>query len=118
MKAEKWVSERLDADALNFRSKNKVVSLKQIAHLLEIEKDLRECEHYLDLTCGRNMSYSKCSDWFDLMEELGFLVNNRFLPIIDIINKTTDFEQTKRTFTLEAVACDLSLIANILSKNG
>ncbi|MGK0269461.1 MAG: hypothetical protein ACI88H_000092 [Cocleimonas sp.] len=90
--------------------------MNEISRLLAIEKDLRECEHYLDLTGGRSMSYSKCSDWLDLMEELGFLVNKRFLPLIDIINKTTDFEQTKRTFTLEAVACDLSLIANMLSK--
>ncbi|NQY89537.1 MAG: hypothetical protein HRT51_17690 [Colwellia sp.] len=53
-----------------------------------------------------------------LMEEQGFLVNNRFLPIIDIIHSTKNYESTKRVFTLELVASDLSLIANILLKNG
>lgn len=92
--------------------------MNEIAHLLSIEKDLRECEHFLDSEVGGSMSFSRDPNWFSLMEELGFLANNRFLPIIDIINKTKNYESTKRCFTLESVACDLSLIANILCENG
>jgi hypothetical protein len=87
--------------------------MNDIERLLDIEKDFRECEKFLRLDIGRNMSFAKNSGWFDLMEKLGFLVNKRFLPIIDIINKTKELKEKERFFTLEAVACDLGLIANI-----
>jgi len=45
------------------------------------------------------------------MEEEGFLVNGKFLPIIDIIYKTKDMTEEVRAFTLESVGCGLSLMA-------
>jgi hypothetical protein len=89
-----------------------------IVKLLDIEKDLRIAESFL-LCCDtigglRNMNCCKNEGWFSLMEELGFLVEGSFLPIIDIINKTKDMTPTVRAFTLESVGCDLSLITGVL----
>ena len=93
--------------------KKQITGVYMINKLLDLEKDLRECEGAI--ACGlRRLSWSKDEGWFSLMEELGFLVNGKFLPIIDIISKTKDMTPTVRVFTLESVDCDLSLIAGVL----
>ena len=80
--------------------------------LLDIEKDLRECDSALangvrHLDCVRDSSY------FDAMEELGFIVNNKFLPIRDIFEIASKNEVYQRTFRLESVANGLSDIYNV-----
>ena len=86
-----------------------------INQLLDLEMDLRlseEC-HAACFKHGlpRNMSGCRDEVWFQLMEDNGFLVNGRFLSIINIIYKTKDMSEALKVFTLESVGCDLSLIA-------
>ena len=88
-----------------------------INELLDLEMDLRlseEC-HALCFKHGlpRNMSGCRDEGWFQLMEDNGFLVNGRFLSIINIISKTKSMSETLRVFTLESVGCDLSKIAKV-----
>ena len=89
-----------------------------IAALLDLEKDLRlseACHAFASLHgLHRNMSNCRGEGWFKLMEDEGFLVDGKFLPIIDIILKTKDMSETKRVFTLESVGCDLSLFARFV----
>ncbi len=85
-----------------------------IDKILDLEKDLRLSEA-CHATCSplglpRNMSVCRDEGWFVLMEEEGFLVDGKFLSIIDILYKTKDMSLTVRTFTLESVGCDLSLL--------
>lgn len=86
-----------------------------INKLLDLEKDLRlseECHSFcLKNGLPRNMDNCRGEAWFQLMEEIGFLVDGKFLPIIDIIYKTKGMTETAMAFTLESVGCDLSLIA-------
>ena len=85
-----------------------------INQILDLEKDLRLSEacHAVCAPHGlpRNMNNCRNEGWFTLMEEEGFLVDGKFLSIIDILLKTKDMSLTKRTFTLESVGCDLSLL--------
>ena len=85
-----------------------------INKILDLEKDLRLSEdcHATCFSLGlpRNMTWCRDEAWFVLMEEEGFLVDGKFLSIIDILAKTKDMSLTKRTFTLESVGCDLSLL--------
>jgi hypothetical protein len=75
--------------------------------LLDIEKNLRNYEGAL--ACGfRHYDCVHDEDYFLLMEELGFLVNNRFIPIIDILISAARFSVQHEIFALEAVAADLS----------
>ena len=88
-----------------------------INKLLDLEKDLRlseEC-HAVCAPHGlhRNMNCCRDEGWFTLMEDEGFLVDGKFLPIIDIIYKTKDMTKTVRIFTLESVGCGLSEIAGL-----
>ena len=86
-----------------------------INELLDLEMDLRLSERFnaacLKHGLPRNMNACRDESWFQLMEDNGFLVNGRFLSIINIISKTKDMSETLRVFTLESVGCDLSLIA-------
>ena len=88
-----------------------------INKLLDLEKDLRLSEDCHDFCSKhdlpRNMNNCRNERWFKLLEEEAFLVDGKFLPIIDIICMTKDMSETKRAFTLEAVGCDLSLIAGV-----
>jgi hypothetical protein len=83
--------------------------------LLDIEKDFRDCEAAL-AQGFRFVSITKDNDYFDLMEQLGVLVNNRFKPILTIINELNAIEsERERRIVLEAVACGLSEIADIVA---
>ncbi len=88
-----------------------------INKLLDLEKDLRLSENYHAICAShgipRNMNNCKDEGWFQLMEKEGFLVNGKFLPIIDIIYKTKDMKEEVRVFTLESVGCGLSLMATL-----
>lgn len=80
-----------------------------IEEFLDLEKDLRLCEDCLSF----GVRYRNCikdSKWFDSMEEIGFLVKDRFLPIVDMIELSKTFSKEKRVFALEAVFCGLSEI--------
>ena len=81
-------------------------------NLLDLEKDLRDCEGAI--RCGlRHLDCIKNEDWFDLMESMGFLFEGRFLAIIDIIEKSNEMNPQERLMALESVACGLSkLITN------
>ena len=90
-----------------------------INKLIDLEKDLRVAEKFLfDGFFGtgtpRNMNCCKDELWFSLMEELGFLVNGKFLAIVDILIMTKSMTETQRVFTLESVGCDLSKIYKIV----
>lgn len=77
--------------------------------LLDIEKDFRECDGLL----SNGLRYLNCvrdSGYFDLMEEFGFIVGNKFISIHSIFNIVEGMSETNRVFALESVACDLSLI--------
>ena len=81
-----------------------------VKKILDIEQSLRDCE--LSLNAGlRHVDCIRNEDYFLLMEKLGFLNNNKFLSIINIIKKTKPLNNKDRILTLEAVACDLSNIA-------
>ncbi len=86
---------------------------EMIGVLMDLEKDLRECEGALRLGF-RRVNCIRDESWFSLMEEHGFLVEDRFLPIIDIINKTKGMTETVRSFVLESVSSDLSRIASLV----
>lgn len=78
--------------------------------LIDIDKDLRLAEGAL--RCGfRYLNNTKDEAWFDLMEELGFLVDGAFIPIGDIIDRSFKLN-VGRAFALESVSCGLSSIAN------
>ena len=85
-----------------------------INKILDLEKDLRLSEscHAACATHGipRNMNRCRDEGWFLLMEREGFFVDGKFLSIIDILHKTEGMSLIKRTVTLEAVGCDLSLL--------
>ena len=85
-----------------------------ISTFLDLEKDLRLSEacHAACSSLGlpRNMSKFRCEEWFAIMEDQGFLVDGKFLPIIDILDKTKNMSLTARVFTLESVGADLSLL--------
>ena len=65
-----------------------------INKLLDLEKDLRlseECHTFCaPRGLPRNMNNCRDEEWFQLMEDKGFLVDGKFLPIIDIIHKTKE----------------------------
>ena len=90
-----------------------------INKLIDLEKDLRVAEKFLydgsfGVGASRNMNCCRDELWFSLMEELGFLVDGRFLPIVDILIMTEKMPETQRVFTLESVGCDLSKIYQIV----
>ena len=89
-----------------------------IAAILDLEKDLRlseECHNFcFPHGLPRNMNNCRNEGWFQLMEDEGFLVDGRFLSIIDIISKTKDMTETQRVYALESVGCDLSLFARFV----
>ena len=79
--------------------------------LLDIEKDFRECDGLL-ASGGRHLNCVRNESYFDLMEEYGFVVSNKFLSIHDIFQIVSKYNVTQRTLMLEAAACDLSFIYN------
>jgi hypothetical protein len=89
-----------------------------INKLIDLEKDLRLSEEFIAFckitNSPRNMNICRDEGWFKLMENMGFLVDDKFLPIIDIISKTKNMAETERVFTLESVGCDLSRIAKLV----
>jgi hypothetical protein len=89
-----------------------------IAAILDLEKDLRaaEAHHAISIKLGLPRSMSGCRDegWFKQIESLGFLVDGKFLSIVDIILKTEGMSEIQRVYALEAVGCDLSLLARFV----
>ena len=91
-----------------------------INRIVDLEKDLRLSEDFLSgmSLCGtgipRNMNCCRDELWFSLMEDEGFLVDGKFLPIVDILIIAEGMTETKRVFTLESVGCDLSEIYKIV----
>jgi len=85
--------------------------------LLDVEKDLREAEGCLSVGLG-SMNCVKDENWFACMEELGFLVSGKFLPLLDILGMVHDLPELEKVFTLEAVACNLSLVYKGLHDKG
>tara|TARA_R110000772_G_C13138343_1_gene423701 strand:+ start:415 stop:675 length:261 start_codon:yes stop_codon:yes gene_type:complete len=84
-----------------------------VVKLLDIEKDLRLYEDCLRAGFRRYNNFIDES-YFKQMEDLGFLFNNRFIPLIDMIVKANEFDDAECCFMLESVACDLSLMANYI----
>lgn len=80
-----------------------------IEKLLDIEKDLRECDALL-ASGGRHLNNTRDSSYFDLMEELGFIVNNRFISISDMFEIASEHNDDHMTFMLESVANELSIV--------
>lgn len=71
--------------------------------ILHIEKKLREAEASIE--AGTPI---QTKEWINLMQDLGFLINNRFLPIADIIDKAKKLNENQRAFALESVGNNLS----------
>ena len=90
--------------------------VNMIKELLGIEHSLREAEACLR-SGSRHLDAAKCDEWFSTMEALGFLEGGKFLSVLDIINKCSRMYEARRVYSLEAVGCDLSLIAK-LTNNG
>jgi hypothetical protein len=95
-----------------------------IEKILDIEKDLRLAEAFLSFckimgaNYPRNYNCVKDETWFDLMESYGFLYQGKFIPILEIIEKSDSMSKTQAAFALECVGCDLSLIAAAMQING
>lgn len=77
--------------------------------LLDIEAGLRRCE--AALAAGfRHVNCAKDEGFFSAMEDVGFLVDGRFISVIDMLDRAEFMAPTKRIMTLEAVGCSLSRI--------
>jgi hypothetical protein len=95
-----------------------------IEKLLDIEKDLRLAEAFLSFckmmgsNDPRNYNCVKDEVWFDLMKDYGFLHQGKFIPILEMIEKSNSMSKENSAFALECVGCDLSLIATAMQING
>jgi|LGOV01.1.fsa_nt_gb hypothetical protein len=86
-----------------------------IIRFLDIEKGFRTIEACLASEfCG--ISGAINAEYVKSMVDLGFIVNGKFLPVWDIFALVSGMHPdsaAKRTFILESIACDLSLIYNL-----
>ena len=56
--------------------------------------------------------------WLQLMIDLEFFVDGKFLQIKDILIKCSELSANEKVITLEAVYCDLSFLGALMVNDG